>query len=629
MNKQNLLKLSLLVLVTVATLLVAFVFIEQTVSSAEAAKDSAVFRAEAEPYKNEAVDIVSGFGYWSIALTFAGFVAAGVVFFRRQKIDWRGLLKRHRYGILCVVLCTVFLHMHEPHRYKVLADEYLLASTAQSMHYDRQAAYTLHAHYVRGVFTETFELLDKRHLFYPFLLATVHDLLGYDPANTFVLNAVLSFALLGLLYGWCVRYGGTWAGAFAVILFSSLPLLAQNATSGSFAVLNLTFIVLLLHTAYNYLKRPGDEGLWLMILTAILLAQVRYESILFLLVLPVVALFKWWKEGKITVHWSHCLSPALLLIPLIIHRLHQVQASFWQLESKHSDTPFSIEYLANNFEHAVYYMFNFSGKLTNSVLLSVIGIVALVFFVVLVLTRLRNLINATEANTALLAVFAVLLANSALMFLYFWGEMDEAIVSRLWLPFFLMLVLVTPVVMNEFGLFKRKPAWFLGFGAFYLWLVTAPVNATALQTELLHASRITQWILQQLEPYEKDRVFVIHGRHLPLLVHQYAAAHTDYLNTRAKQIDFVIDFKYYDYVLYFETSRYNPNTKEEKPVDGPRFNEAFPREEIARYQLRPDVVIRCYRIYGLPEENHLYDQPDLPKFKTTTEVSDYIIELLP
>jgi hypothetical protein len=70
--------------------------------------------------------------------------------------------------------------------------------------------------------------VDKRRHFYPFLVSLAHDVTGYRPSNAFVVNAVLGVLFLGRVYGWGVVLGGPRHGMLAVLLISTLPLLAQS-----------------------------------------------------------------------------------------------------------------------------------------------------------------------------------------------------------------------------------------------------------------------------------------------------------------------------------------------------------------------------------------------------------------
>ena len=62
----------------------------------------------------------------------------------------------------------------------------------------------------------------------------VHDLTGYRPANAFVLNGVLTFGFLGMVFHLGRVLAGRMAGWLGVVLFAGLPLLGQNSTGGGF-----------------------------------------------------------------------------------------------------------------------------------------------------------------------------------------------------------------------------------------------------------------------------------------------------------------------------------------------------------------------------------------------------------
>jgi hypothetical protein len=81
----------------------------------------------------------------------------------------------------------------------------------------------------------------------------------------FILNAVLGFVFLLLLYVWARHDIGNYGAATALLLICTLPLLAQNATSAGFEVFNLCMILALALAARRYLEKPGVEGLDLMI----------------------------------------------------------------------------------------------------------------------------------------------------------------------------------------------------------------------------------------------------------------------------------------------------------------------------------------------------------------------------
>jgi len=193
----------------------------------------------------QAVNVVRHGGYWVVLLAFTLFAWCFFRSLRDTGPELRTMRGWWRAGLL-VLGATVLLHLHERHEFKVVADEVVLGSTAMQMHFERQAAVIVRGYDYAGNFTPLNVYVDKRPLVFPFLLSLVHDLTGYRVANVFVLNGLLSLALTALFYLLGCRLGGPPAGAAAVLLLCSVPLVAQNATGGGFELLNMVMIVLTL-----------------------------------------------------------------------------------------------------------------------------------------------------------------------------------------------------------------------------------------------------------------------------------------------------------------------------------------------------------------------------------------------
>src|SRR6185436_2307184 len=124
--------------------------------------------------------------------------------------------------------------------------------------FDKLAITPLRGNDVQGVFVILEGIVDKRPLFFPFLLSLVHDVGGYRPANAFILNGILSFVFLGLVFVTGRMLAGRVAGWLGVALFAGLPLLAQNSTGGGFELLNLVMLLATLLLGVRFVER-GDE----------------------------------------------------------------------------------------------------------------------------------------------------------------------------------------------------------------------------------------------------------------------------------------------------------------------------------------------------------------------------------
>ncbi len=364
-------------------------------------------------------------------------------------IDWRN---KPRWPVVLIVACGGLLLVHEAYGFKILMDEVMLLGTSMSMHIDKTAVVPMRGNDILGAFQLLAGQLDKRPLFQPFLVSVLHDLTGYRPENVFVLNTALTFLLLTLSYLTGCRIGGRGAGAIAVLLLTSLPLLAQNATGGGFELLNLVMILATLLLGMRYLEKRDGDSLEAFGLAGILLAQTRYESVLYLLPVGLTVLWVWWQNRRPTLTWIVVAMP-LLLLPYALHnKVFSVRASAWEMASQPGfDRPFSLAFIPNNIAHDLNFFFNTTGEHSNSLVLSILGFLALPFFALWAGKTLLRLRAAPPARAGL-AIFSLGFAAHALLLLcYFWGRFDDPVIRRLSLPFNLTLVLAVITVATEFN----------------------------------------------------------------------------------------------------------------------------------------------------------------------------------
>jgi hypothetical protein len=74
--------------------------------------------------------------------------------------------------------CGFLLLIHESYGFKILMDEIMLLGTSMGMHFDKHPLYPIRGHDLQGAFQLIDGRLDKRPLFQPFLVSTLHDLTG-------------------------------------------------------------------------------------------------------------------------------------------------------------------------------------------------------------------------------------------------------------------------------------------------------------------------------------------------------------------------------------------------------------------------------------------------------------------
>jgi hypothetical protein len=399
---------------------------------------------------DQAMRVVIFGGYWILLLLTVLWGWSLVRVVRAKSIDWNTLRATPRWPAILVLVCGIVLLVHEAYGFKILMDEIMLLGTSMSLHFEKTALVPMRGNDIQGAFQLLNGQLDKRPLFQPFLVSTLHDLTGYRPENVFALNTALTFGLLGLAYQIGRRLAGRAAGALAVLLLTSLPLLAQNASGGGFEVLNLVMILLTLLLGMIFLERRDHPSLDAFLLSGILLSLTRYESVLFLLPVALIIGWVWWIERRPILSWIFVFAPLFLLVCALHNKVFDARASSWELASQPGhDQPFALSYLPENVGHALNFFFSTTGEQSNSLVLSVLGFVALPFFALWTYKALRESRRQSPARLALAFFGMGFAAHTLLMMCYFWGKFDDPVIRRLSLPLNLGLVLATVLVATE------------------------------------------------------------------------------------------------------------------------------------------------------------------------------------
>lgn len=463
-------------------------------------------------------------GYWAmLGLT----VLFGWSLFRISRDSLAGgiVWRQHpRWPVGLIIGCGLLLLVHESYGFKILMDEVMLLGTSMSMHLDKTALVPMRGNDIQGAFQLLAGQIDKRPLFQPFLVSVLHDLTGYRPENVFALNTALSFVLLALAYLTGQRIGGRGAGAVAVLLLTSLPLLAQNATGGGFELLNLVMILSTLLLAMRYVGQRDGPSLDALCLSGLLLAQTRYESVIFLLPVGLTVLWVWWDERRPTLTGLGLIMPLLLLPYALHHKVFSARASAWEMASQPGfDRPFSFAYLPDNVAHDLNFFFNTTGEHSNSLVLSILGFSALIFFGLWCFKTLSKLRTAPPARAAL-AIFSLGFAAHALLLLcYFWGKFDDPVIRRLSLPFNLTLMIAVVTVaaeMNWRGKIWQILAVVIGVGFFAHSLPAMARHGYSIE---YYVGREMDWRRAFIKKYPERDYLVIDNNSIIWLTHQVSS----------------------------------------------------------------------------------------------------------
>ena len=570
-----------------------------------------------------ALHLVTHAGYWCVLAAFLLFLRALVRTFAPDLSAVRqGGLRGFDWASLAVVgLGGTMLLVHETFGFKIVMDELMLAGTSMSMHFNRTALTPFRGNNIHGVFMIVEGLLDKRPLFFPFLESVVHDIAGYRPENAFVLNGILTFVLLGLVNAAGRMLSGRLAGWLGVALLAGLPLLGQNATGGGFELLNIVMILATLLLGARYVARRDDDAFEAFVYSAVLMAQVRYETPVFLLPVAAITLWVWAQQRRANLGWPVLVAPVLMIHCALQNRIFDARSTAWQLQSKPGFShPFSVWNIPDNVAHAI--GFFFSLKLTdqpNSLVLSALGTISILFLLLLIAKRVRTL--AAEPPISVATVFFSLgfALQFGLMMCYFWGRFDDPVIRRLSLPTCLWMVIAVMAVLQQFP----KPAVvraLLGLAVLAAIVQGVPSMAAHAYNQEYLAGLETAWRRTFIADHPQKDYLMIDNDSILWIAHQISATTVTSTTDPAKATerrDALVFFKRshaFSDMYVFQRFTIDPETGKKTIRDGDDLGPSYVLEPVREESLQLLTLTRISRIKEIrdgavvltrPEADHL------------------------
>jgi hypothetical protein len=563
-------------------------------------------------------EVVTNTGYWCV-------LAAFVLFMRALWCTYRGDLAAVRasgvrgfdWATLAVVgLGGTVLIVHESFGFKVVMDEVMLAGTSMSMHLNRNVLVPMRGSDVQGAFVIIQGNIDKRQLFFPFLVSILHDFTGYRPENAFVLNAVLIFVFLGLVNAAGRMLAGRRAGWLGVALFAGLPLLAQNATGGGFELLNILMILATLLLGARFIERRDGASFTAFCYSAMLLTQVRYESVIFLVPVVAVIILVWRREGRVILTWPVMVLPVLMIHCALHTRIFDMNASAWQLQSKPGFTsPFSLSYIfgpPRNLEHAIGFFFGKPTDQPNSYVFSVLGCIGLIFFLLFAAKRVRALASESAISVTTILFSIGFAAQLGLMMCYFWGQFDDAIIRRLSLPTHLWMVLALLAVLPQFP----KPAvvrTLLGVVLLGILAQGVPSMAAHAYNQEYLAGLETAWRRQFVADQPRKDYLVIDNDSILWLVHEVSATTVEVAKQRRVDLAFFIRTHTFSNIYVFQRYLIDAGTGKLTVREGDDLGPDFVLEPVRSERLLTLTQTRISRLVAIRDGTGIISrqEPDI------------------
>jgi hypothetical protein len=548
-----------------------------------------------------AILLIKHGGYWLLLLTWLLLLVN--LYQRTQTIEapLRCLRKLWSLPAGYVLVCSVLLLTMQPSGYKITMDEPVLAATSLQMHMEREVMTAARAYEVNGVFSLLGGYVDKRPYFFPFLASLLHDLTGYRALQGVLLNGLLTPLFLSLLFIAGRLIWRDWGGYLLIGLFMTVPLLAMNVNGAGFELLNLVMILGTSLAAYSYLQCPAPRKMDTLILMGLLLAQTRYESVLYVLAVGCVIAVVWMRRKEIEFTWIGITAPLLLISFPLQQIIFDDYESLWQLDHNDVDRPFSLDFVFSNLWRAGRYFFAMNRHQPNSLLLSFLFVAACAGFVY-AFARRRVRLDFSRNEAVICYTFGfVIFANFSILMAYHWGQIDDIVATRLVLPFLLFQAVAVVFFLSLFQKCKHCGCLFFSVVLIFFISVTRPLCARSdflmwgtTQAEVL-------WLQEKARLRQGQSVLFITNRHLVPIAEQVSAAPIhDALSGKA-QLDLHQRLKTFSEVLivyvspFSEGQHKNYNLGDAAQIEA-ALNAAFEMETLEEEKLNDGACIRLARL---------------------------------
>jgi hypothetical protein len=544
--------------------------------------------------------LLDGVGYWIIGLLSVCWVLAGHAWLRAKGRDvWRLL---GWWGLAGSLGVWGFLATREPAEFKLLMDEPLLADTALGMHVRRSVTMPTYVCENAGVRSYLGQIVDKRPLLFPFVLSLVHDATGYRVENAFWLNRGLLLVLI--LLGWvCGRkLDPDYGGPLMLLWFCGWPLVAQNASGGGFDLLNLVLVLAVVLAGTAYLEERNATSEALLLATCLLLANTRYESVLFLAVFALLWLIGAVRRRSVSVSWFAVFSPFFLLPYLWQRGVMAEHAARWEsdLRTFKTDHIFGADFVAENLRRAWHFLVVPGRDLAGSAYLGALGLAALVVFAVLLVGRWRSKpADLPRSWPALASVLAIVGVIFGVLMCYFWGQLDDPMVSRLALPLVAMMGL-SLCALRPIVLFSRPLRWVL-LGSLGLWTLAYAVpsmNEHRYSRENMHM-RIFLWAQDIVALQNSRRPLVISSEERVWTAYRTFSLLPDSACRILPQIEYQLREGSIDAVFVIQGFAGERDSLGSRPLPGNRMPPEVGLEPLAERSFYPYNLVRISRVTAI------------------------------
>lgn len=538
----------------------------------------------------------SVFGYWNILVCFILFCAILYRTYGEEIRVW--ICDRKNWIIIgAAIASALFLYTREGGGFKITFDEQIIANVSKNLHFERAALYKESS---LQLIDETASV-DKRPILFHFLVASVHDIFGYDYANSFPLNGALTVIFLLLLYVLARHLLDERAGWLAIALACASPIIGQNSSGGGLEVTNLIGILATFLLAIRYAEKPDSiERFSCLIIAVALFSHARYESPILVIPAICVIAINWIRMRTLQISWIAVIAP-LFFIPIAWqHKYVDSRPDFKQLQNE-GDPLFGATYLFENLGHAANFLFTHNRFLASTPLVATIGVLSLVSMIALNLTRnkewsqcLKTLYVAQVFGITLIAEFLLILSFS-------YGQLDDPIVTRLGLPFITLTIICAAIGLSIIASAapKGRAAVYIAVAACLFYSINKYSNHLYTSNNML--LKRVDWVLDRHERLPTGNYLYISTLSQDLEVRNIGNISVKRAIAKAGSLELHRELKTFDeiFVIQFFGERMVDGGVEQFVLSGHDLGPWYELETVDEVSMLPMNLTRLSRVTGI------------------------------
>jgi hypothetical protein len=502
-------------------------------------------------------------------------------------LSLKEVLHKYALGFAAALLMTLVVFFTVKTDFRTLSDETNLLSVSNNMFSQREIRNVTEGKYYYDNFRPLTYVIPKRPFVFPFLTSILHSLTGFRPTNTFLLNYIALFLFLFGVFIITQKYTDSLCALASLFLVLSYPVVTLYAACGGFDFINAFFFFLTFTSLFLFMQRPSKEKFAFMWMMFLIIANTRYESIIyFIIVILGLCFFRFIKWKTIKAHFNLlCLSP-MLMLPF-----------FWQRtllrgnEGFPKDTPmFSFSYFPDHFDQFVRTQFDFSFYYPYTNILNLVFIGSIGWLICTLIKNWKNHTKTTSYFQFFILFSSSILTNLTMMLFLFCGNYTYPTNTRYFIIISLTSAL-SPIVLriNKPTLFRSEAILLLSIVMFFLY---HPIAIEDRLTNTLTLNREFRQVRKFVNELNDNRILIVYHRPGQFAAMSYGAVKFSYANQNSESLLEGLERGLYSKIITMQRINYS----DQKPTNGCDLIKKYKLHKLDQFQVTSKYFLRISEV---------------------------------